>query len=377
LAVFLGLLVGVAGLSLNWLGQRLNVALSRQAGGDLLTAARQAFDDGDLDTAIELSRQVLAGQPGDAGAVELLARALVYRSYTDYDRGVDRDSALQVTTEALRYAPDDLDVLAAHAFALQATGQQAQAADVARRVLDVTPNHGLARTALGLAYGGAGSFEISLRENLQAVQSESWRLDSQRALAISYSDLGDYESAITAVDRAIRQNNRLLPLYFERALYALQIGDADSATSAYFQVLVYDPDNVKARLRLCELSSLLRERDAAIRYCQQVTDLAPAWADGWYQLGREYFLQGSFRAAQEHLHRCSSLQVMQNIPAEARRFECWYLQGQAAEILGDCESLLATYNEFRAMTVDAAVQQTWTYPPEGPPGCSAPQIPPP
>ncbi len=134
-------------------------------------------------------------------------------------------------------------------------------------------------------------------------------------------------------------------------------------------MLVYDPENVKARLRLCELSSLLREREAAIRYCQQVTERAPAWADGWYHLGREYFLQGNFRLAQEHFHRCSSLQVMQNIPPEERRFECWYLQGQAAEILGDCENLLATYNEFRAMAIDPAVQQTWTYPPEGPPGC--------
>jgi hypothetical protein len=60
---------------------------------------------------------------------------------------------------------------------------------------------------------------------------------------------------------------------------------------------------------------------------------------------------------------------MQNIPVDQRRFECWYLQGQAAEIVGDCPSLLATYNEYRAMAADQTVPQTWTYPPEGPPGC--------
>jgi hypothetical protein len=136
-------------------------------------------------------------------------------------------------------------------------------------------------------------------------------------------------------------------------------------------VLVFDPNNVKARLRLCELSSLLREHDAAVNYCSQVTELAPSFADGWYQLGLEHFLRGDFRAAQEALHRCSSLQVMQNVPVSERRFECWYLQGQAAEILGDCPSLLETYNEFRAMAADPSIQQTWTYPPEGPPGCAA------
>jgi tetratricopeptide (TPR) repeat protein len=370
LVILLGLLAGVTSISWNWIGQWLSAAVSRQFGDDLMAAARQAFDDGDLDKAIELSRQALAAQPDHAEAVVLLARALVYRSYSDYDREMDRESALQATAEALRHLPDHLDVLAAHAFALQAAGHQAESAEVARRVLDLSPEHGLARTALALAYGGVGSFEISLRENLQAARSEGWRLDAQRGLAVSYSDLGDYENALTAVDRAISLNARLVPLYFERALYALQLGDADAATAAYFQVLVYDPDNVKARLRLCELSSLLRERDTAIHFCQQVTELAPAWANGWYHLGREYFLQGNFRLAQEHLHRCSSLQVMQDVPPDEYRFECWYLQGQAAEILGDCEGLLATYNEFRAMAVDPAVQQTWTYPPEGPPGCS-------
>jgi tetratricopeptide (TPR) repeat protein len=370
LVILLGLLAGITSISWNWIGQWLSAAVSRQSGDDIMSAARQSFDEGDLDQAIELSHQALAAHPDHAEAVVLLARALVYRSYSDYDRGGDRDSALQATGEVLQIMPDDPDVLAAHAFALQAVGRQAEAAEIARQALDRVPEHGLARTALALAYGGVGSFEISLRENLQAVQSSGWRLDAQRALAVSYSDLGDYENALTAVDRAIGLNTRLVPLYFERALYALQIGDADAATAAYFQVLVYEPDNVKAHLRLCELSSLLRERDTAIRFCQQVTELAPAWADGWYHLGREYFLQGNFRLAQEHLHRCSSLQVMQDVPPEDYRFECWYLQGQAAEILGDCESLLATYNEFRAMAVDPAVQQTWTYPPEGPPGCS-------
>ena len=40
---------------------------------------------------------------------------------------------------------------------------------------------------------------------------------------------------------------------------------------------------------------------------------------------------------------------MQNVPISERRFECWYIQGQAAEIRGDCESLIAIYNEFRAI----------------------------
>lgn len=370
LAVILGLVLGGVVVSWQWLGQRLTTGTATRPNMDSLALAYNAFQRGDLDETINQARQALVEDPRQTEAASLLARALVYRSYTDYDRAVDRQLALELVDEVLGRTPGNLTLMAARAYVLQAVGNPVAAAQMAQQVLEQDSTQGLARVSLALAYGGTGSFELALRESLQAAENPAWQMDSQRALAISYSDLGDYQSAIKAVERAISLNSRLVPLYFERALYALQIGDADAATAAYFQVLALDPDNVKARLRLCELSSLLRERDAAITYCQQVTELAPAWADGWYQLGREYFLQGNFQAAQENLHRCSSLQVMQNVSITERRFECWYLQGQAAEIVGDCAGLLATYNEFREMAVSAAIPQTWAYPPEGPPGCS-------
>jgi tetratricopeptide (TPR) repeat protein len=368
--LLLGIVAGTMALTWAWLERRQEAAAPSD---DLLRAAQNAFSRGDLDLTVTLARQYLASNADDSTAVRLLARALVYRSYSEYNRGVDRESALQLTTEAVSRTPNDLELLAAHAFVLQAAQQPASAADVARRALERQPNHTLARTALALAYGGAGSFEIALRESLQAVQTASAddALDALRALAISYGDLGNYEEAARTVERALTFNPQLITLYFERALYALQLGDADSATVAYFQVLVYDPDNVKARLRLCELSSMLREHDSALEYCREVTQYAPSWAEGWYQLGREHFLQGDFANAQQSLHRCAALQVMQNVPVPERRFECWYLQGQAAQILGDCDALIATYNEFRSMTANEEVQQTWIYPPEGPPGCAA------
>ena len=373
LAVLLGLLVGAGVLSWNWLGIRLNPGAATGT-GDALEAGQQAFGRGDLNNAISYARQALESNPDDEAALILLARALIFRSYSDYNRAVDREAALELTSESLAKSPKTAKRLAIQAYALQANGRGAEAAQVADEALRLDAGDGLARVARALAYGGVGSFQIALRESQQVAQDATWQMEGQRALAISYSDLGDYDGAIQSVERAIALNRHLIPLYFERALYAMQIGDADAATAAYYQVLTYDPENVKARLRLCELSSLLRERDSAVKYCHEVTERAPEWVNGWYQLGMEYFLQGDFTAAQSALHRCSSLQVMQNVPVAERRFECWYLQGQAAEIVGDCAGLVATYNEFRAMAKDAVIEQTWTYPPEGPPGCTVPAM---
>lgn len=354
-------------MSWNWIERRLaTIAPADDGVGSLVAGARDAFNRGDLDTAIALARQALDLDPDRPDAVVILVRALVYHSYVDYNTQPDRAAALELTTAMVQRYTGDLDLRAAHAFALVANRQAAAAAEAATRILERDPEHPLARVALALAYSAAGAHQVGLRESLRAVRARPNDVDAQRALAISYSDIADYGSAALAIENALTLNHGLIPLHYERALYALQTGDADRATYAYMQVLAIDPDNVKARLRLCELSSLLREREAAIEYCTQVTTRAPNWSEGWYHLGREYFLQGDWVGAQSHLNQCARLQVMQGVPVEERRLACWYLQGQAAEIRGDCASLVSIYNEFRAMTANRDVRETWAYPPEGP-----------
>lgn len=369
----LGVLFGVVMLSRDWWRDWF-------LQGDLapenitLNDAHWAYERGDLDKTIEYSRQLMARDTTDIAALEILVRALVYRSYTDYDHNLDRQRALEHTTESVGQFPYDMDVLAIHAFAQHANGKSDIANNNALRVINRNPESITARVALALSYGQTGLFEAALRESQQAVQLATeqypnWLADAYRAQAIAYSDLARYNDALQSVERAIQQHRRLAPLHFEGALYALQQSDSDSATAYYFNVIAFDDGNVKARLRLCEVSSLLRETDEALEYCSDVTSRAPGWDDGWYRLGREYFLQGDFQAAQEALGKCSTLQVAQDVPIPERQFECWYLQGQAAELLGDCATLLPLYAEYQEMARAGNLSQTWIYPPEGPLVC--------
>lgn len=370
LTLLIMVLFGLVVVGRNWLGARLH-SISPQNSADL-HSADEAFDDGDLNAAINLTRRIWASDPSQTGALTLLVRALIYRSYTDYNRAVDRDVALQLTTDAIKRFPNNLDVMTAHAFVLQANGKSMDAWELADRVLDRDPDNILARITLALAYGGVGGHENALRESQIAATSGNLPVDSLRVLAISLNDLGHYQEAVAAVEGAISLNNRLLMLHFEQAYYALQMGDTDTATVAYFRVMAFDPENIKVRLRMCDLSILMGNHEDALQYCQDVTERAPGWVEGWHLLGRIHFLQGAFAKAQQALHRCSSLAVSQNMPIANRPFDCWYLQGQAAEILGDCDGLMATYSEFQSMAAEAQLPQTWTYPPEGPPICAPP-----
>jgi tetratricopeptide (TPR) repeat protein len=371
----LGLLTAGLLFSWGWISQTLWPDDGTNISQDL-SPAQAALNEGNLTRAIDVARAVYESDGSRLDALTLLIRLLVYRSYDDYNTDDYRVFALQLTTSALQKNANDPNLMSLHAFALQVNSRSLEAYRVLERARLFGPTPLLAQIVTGLSYGGIGSYDRALREQelvaaqITTLNGVDLQLDFLRALAIAYSDLGRYDEALKAIDNAIQINPRLNVLYFERALYALQLGDGSTATDSYFDILGRHPENVKARLRLCETASVSRDREMALRYCQEVTERAPTWAEGWYKLGREHFLDGDFPAAQEALNRCSTLQVMQGVPVEQRRFECWYLQGQAAEINGDCPALLATYHEFLSMIAEHPIDQTWVYPPEGPAICT-------
>lgn len=354
---------------LQWLSRTVELAETRDA--------QFAFAQGDLERTIAYAQEIYAQDSSNTTALELLVRTLIYRSYADLNQEADREQALSLTTNAVEQSPYDLRVLGIHAFALQANGYSEDAQRVALRVIRNDEHSITARLALSLSYASQGIFSAALRDGVRAAEIANtihtdWRADAYRVIAIAHSDLGQYDLAATAIETAISFNNRLIPLHFERALYAQQIGDMDTATAYYFNVIAFDEDNAKARFRMCEVSSLLGERSAAIDWCNQVMDILPGWAEGWYWLGREYYLSGDWQNTQSSLNRCSTLQVAQGVSIENRRFECWYIQGQAAEVLRDCASLIPLYREYQQMAQIADLNQRWVYPDDMPTICATP-----
>lgn len=373
LLVLLLVATAVVATGRHWIGQRLNLNRMPQTAADL-TAAFAAFDSGDLDEAVEYASQIIESDVSDAAAHELLVRALVYRSYSEINRATDRESALRISRAAVKQFPRSQDLQAVLSYALQGNGHADEAGRVALRIVERLPRHLLARIALSLSYGSRGIPQAALREaeiGLDLAREQNRLLfESHRAVALAYSDLGNYSQALAHMDQAIRHSGRLIPLHFEAALFALQVSDIDRASVSYYRIMALDEDNVKVRVRLCELSDRLLERESALRYCREVTELAPDWSDGWYKLGRLRFLGGDYANAQSALSRCSNLQKEGQVEIPERRLECWYLQGQSAEIRGDCAGLMAVYREFLNMVEKAQLPQTWSYPPGGPPICA-------
>ena len=212
-----------------------------------------------------------------------------------------------------------------------------------------------------------------MRESQRAVKTATAdsAIDALRALAITYSDTGSYDEAIRTVEQAIAAQRQSGHAVFRAgavraANRRYRLGDSRLFRSA-------DPrrqqrQGAAAAVRTFQPDARARSGDPIL----SGSDGARAKLVGrLVSAGHGIFsCRAISKQAQDDLHRCSTLQVLQNVPIPERRFECWYIQGQAAEIRGDCPSLIATYNEFRAMAADDQIEQSWTYPPEGPPGCA-------
>ena len=357
----------------HWIEQRLSPNRFPQSEANL-PAALAALEDGELEKAVEYATQILERDGPDIAAYELLVRALIYRSYSEIDRALDRETALRISRDAVAKLPRSQDLQAVLSYALQANGYADEAGRVALRIVERMPNHVLARIVLSLSYGSRGIPGAALREaeiGLDlAREAGRFQWEGHRAVALAYSGLGNYREAMMHMDHAVRYNGKLIPLHFEAALFALQVSNVDRATVSYYRIMALDDDNVKVRVRLCELADRLLERESALRYCREATELAPGWPDGWYELGRLHFLGGDYLNAQSALSQCSRLQLERQVDVADRRLECWYLQGQSAEIRGDCAGLMSVYLEFLDMAEQAQLPQTWSYPPGGPPVCA-------
>ena len=109
--VIVGVLVGIGAVSWNWIGQRLTFG-SAPVKDNFLGLAQAAFANGNLNDAVRYAQQAFEQDTNNSDVLIVLARSLIYRSYSDYDRAIDRDSALELTTEALARSPNDPKLLA-------------------------------------------------------------------------------------------------------------------------------------------------------------------------------------------------------------------------------------------------------------------------
>ena len=184
------------------------------------------FTAGQLEAAITAYREAVSLDPNNAQILVKLARIQTYSSamIVNRDEVVARlNEALESAKKAVDLAPDDSNVHAAYAFAMdwsatylpadEARALLAKAEQEAVRALQLDPDNVLARAFYSEILLDQGKWKDAQQNIEQALQRDNSLMDTHRVQASVLESGQDYALAIEAYDRAIAITPNLTFLY--------------------------------------------------------------------------------------------------------------------------------------------------------------------
>jgi tetratricopeptide (TPR) repeat protein len=278
---------------------------------DVLTAAIEMHQSGQLASADRLYRQVLAHeednadalhllgvlrhQQGDhAKAVELIRRAIAlrpsipafhanlaeaYRALGQFDR------AAGSCRMALRLWPDYPEALGNLGLALQGLGRLEEAAQQFRHALRLQPKAATLHNGLGTVLRELGRFDEALEHFRQAVELDPTLALAQSNLGQLLLDRGQAEEALPHAQEAVKLQPDLAALHNNLGNVLRTLDRLVEARDAYTEALRLDPNLAKAHAHL----GLTLQREGqfgdALPWMQQAVELEPDNAGWWENLG--------------------------------------------------------------------------------------------
>jgi len=305
---------------------------------DLATRALQAFTEGDLDTAIVLFEQALEQQPENVNYLYEYGNILI-----EADRD---DEAVAIGDFAIQVEPNDPRGYALKARALMWTQQQ-DAITAAIQGIEVDPNFGMLYAAQGVAYTVLLRLDEGVRNAERAAQLEPMNPLVQRALYTPYLYVGRYQDAINALNTAISlQPNLAAPMFELAFIYSLpQVGEPELAIAIYNTILVMEPENAKANLRLCETYARVDDADFRVAqpYCDRALEIDPDYGSAYRETGRMQYARRNYEGAIDSFEECRDL--------GADDIECWYLAGLSHYWLDECDDAWEILLESQELAV--------------------------
>jgi tetratricopeptide (TPR) repeat protein len=298
----------------------------------------QLFYMGDLDGAIDAFEEAVRMRPNNIDYLYEFGSLLM-----EADRF---DEAMLVAEQAITVAPDD-----PRGYALKSRGlmwsDPPQAIQVAIQGLDRDETFAPLYASQGVAYTNLGRWQEGLRMATRARELDPNNIFVQMSYQWPATYRGDYRGAIEALEMAIGLNPNLVTPYFYLArLYSLpQVGESTMAIATYEHILMMEPENERAYLRLCQTYAAVDQArfDVAQFYCDRAILINPEYGDAYAQRGQMQYVRRNYEGAIESFEAC--------INYGSQLIECRYLLGFAHYRLGNYTEAWEVTNEARPMAV--------------------------
>lgn len=314
-----------------------------------------AFIRGNLDDAVLNYGEATKQTPTDLGVLYELTRILIYRSY-DSRHSADAQEAVKWATKAVEANPNNTRAEAINCFALSNAGHDEDAIRFCTHALASSdpqdPITGDIHAYLATAYLGEGNYKAAADEADTGLKLNLNGLDTNTiyGLIASYQPK-TYEAALQAFDNATKVNPRLEFPWFNLGNMArtMAIRDNspqlfDTAVKAYNSILTLNTNNVKAYVRLCQTYLTFGRPNSARDTCKTATLIDPSYTDAWAELGEVLYRSEDYTGAVTAFKNCTDRE--QSVAVKNRQTRCWYYQGLALALTGDCKRALPIFTDL-------------------------------
>jgi tetratricopeptide (TPR) repeat protein len=260
------------------------------------------FTAGQLEAAITAYGEAVTLDPNNAQLLAKLARIQTYSSAMIVDRNeiVARlAEALDSAKKAVELAPDDSNVHAVYAFAMdwnvtylpdeEKRSMLANAEQEAVRALQLDPDNALARAFYAEILVDQGKWKDAKQAIDEALQRDPSLMDIHRVNAAVLEAGGDYALAIESYDRAIAITRNLTFLY-QRA-------------GANYRRLAFESPNTEVQTQLYEKSLEYFDQAARINDQLKVKDPGP-----YLSIAKTYSQMGQFFVAIRNVQKTIEFQ---------------------------------------------------------------------
>lgn len=208
----------------------------------LLETARRHEQAGSLAAAEDICRSVLAAEPYNAAAHNILGMA-VFRSGR-------YEEALACFGRAVELAGDVPEYHNNLGGALKTVGRHEEAAACFRRAAELRPGYGTAWYNLSLVLLAAGRAGESADAARAAVRLAPGDADAWKQLSVACQKAGATQEAVDAAERAVRLSGRDADMHIVRGSALLMAGRSGDAAAAFRRAVELRPDMADAHNNL-------------------------------------------------------------------------------------------------------------------------------
>lgn len=164
-------------------------------------------------------------------------------------------------------------------------GQYRQATKALRQILHRNPNHVESLDLLSRIALKKHNFPIALELIKRATQLWPKNATLYKNLGKAYCGLGEWEQAITALEKSLALDNRQPVAYYFLGLALKNTGELNQAGHCFQKAFSLKPDYVGAYYRMADTLAEAQMFNAAVQFYQKAHDLSPDRADILVDLG--------------------------------------------------------------------------------------------